>query len=148
MKIANSITVASESEGRVWIKEEATLNCRVCLKSKFYGSCNSHGSSLSKFLCNLIRRPFWWSQTGWTGFGSSLRPDAWAWYRWMVLPSLLIDNLKLESVSLRFYHREPALRTWSIFWASIRKKLTFLMIMTKKGSLIPKVYFSLAGHVT
>ena len=40
MKIANSITVASESEGRVWIKEEATLNCIAYLRSKFYESCS------------------------------------------------------------------------------------------------------------
>lgn len=33
------------------------------------------------------------------------------------------------------------------FQLRLKRNLTFLMIMTRKGNLMPKVYFSLAGHV-
>ena len=48
-------------------------------------------------------------------------------------------------VSLTSSHHTLCRRTWT---SKVKYFLRFLMIMTRKGSLMPRVFFGFAGHIT
>ncbi len=103
-----------------------------------------------EFQCSWFRRPYVWNQTSWTGSDSIPRPDAWAWYRWKALLWWCSGSLTLWTYVSHSCHQAPALRRWSTSWAERVNdggELTFLMIMTRKGSLMPSVLLASAGQV-
>lgn len=124
--------------------------------------------ALAESQCNLSRTRAVWNLTGWTGFDSNHHRVSWASCRWKALHASYSDSYSPGTVVWRSYHPAPEnhikhhntvqnlYRTFGIFerhnmintWTSnVKYFLRFLMIITRKGSLMPRVFFGSAGHV-
>lgn len=118
------------------------------------------------FQCSCCRKLCAWSLRGWTGSDSSRRPDALAWCRWKAWRGWWTDSWKPETFDAHSCHPKPTknkkyasvnsiyiymywhFKGLSFTWTSkVKYFLRFLMIMTRKGSLMPKVFCGSAGHV-
>lgn len=122
---------------------------------------------------NWFHRPSWWSPTGWTESGSSRRPASSAWCRWTASLASCFGSYSPETAGEHFYHPTPEslkmgdyISTWPVLyhqnmepgrqlweckyptWTSkVKYFFRFLIIITRKGSLMPSVFLGSAGHV-
>ena len=105
------------------------------------------------------RKLFWWNQTSWTESDSIPHRVSLAWCRWMAWHEWLTDSWRLWNDDGRSCHRVPALRKWNTSSTICKQNrrvrpmsrwqqpLTFLIIMTRKGSLIARVLLLSTGQV-
>ena len=118
--------------------------------------------------CSWFRRLFLWNRTSWIESDSIPRRVSWAWCKWKASHGWSTDSWRLWNDGERSCRQALAPRKWNISSTSHRQThgvntlnfrsrreappllqgiLTFLIIMTRKGSLMARVLLLSMGQV-